>query len=838
MFVSRLVCTAALVLLSFAGDRAVAVAPPPRVDAAGFLLPPHARLRLGLMQWRLPDRDSAVSVDVSPDGRLLVAAGHKGSVVIWDLHTGQTHRTRDLGRDLRQVSFAGRGRTLLVDDARTVALLDVDRGVELARIHDLDAHHVPPAVARHGATIALCGEAGSSRCIVRLMDGATGKILVRKDLSPHKAGCAALSPDGRILATGHDDTRIRLWDTEWWKELPPLVGLEQSPHWVAFAPDGRLLAAAAHGLARAQVWEVKTGKALLQEKERPEAMRFAMLPDGQSLALIFPNRVERWSLATRKATAWLRDADLYSGGFAFTPDGTRLAEGTTALQMRDVQTGKSLHLTTRAEGLIREVGFLADGQRVYAPKSGAGFRLWDLHLRKEIRPEKGKSFLALSPDGRIGVTDFPPGTFVDVTSGRVLHRLQPPTWQVPRIPGRGWSSVCGFDWQGRASAVVSFGPGKADGYKGQIATFSVEAGEIRPVRTVPVGAESWAYRRSNRLFLSPGGEVFVVEGVLPEDRLVLIDVHTGWPFGGRELLARGSACAFTRDDRLLLTNGAPGSRVKRLPAPGAETPGLELWDLATGKKHVVPVRDAGQTSALALSPDGRVAAVGQRSGTIVLWDMLLAREVGRLEGHGGAMTSLAFSHQGNELASASEDTTIVIWNVAQWVRRDPAKRAGVDHERLWKDVTGPDSWAAWQAMWRLMEGPTGDVVDLVRKHVPPATEDAAKRITQLIEDLDSEQFATREAATRELEKLGDRAAAALEQALAGKPSLEQAQRIRRLLARVPAARLLAEHRRALILLEWAGDGEARRLLRDLAAGAKDALLTREAKALLDRLGPG
>jgi hypothetical protein len=76
----------------------------------------------------------------------------------------------------------------------------------------------------------------------------------------------------------------------------------------------------------------------------------------------------------------------------------------------------------------------------------------------------------------------------------------------------------------------------------------------------------------------------------------------------------------------------------------------------------------------------------------------------------------------------------------------------------------------------------------------------------------------------------------LRQALAGKPKLEVRRRLERLLASLEE---LSPHRlrllRAVEALEYAGGSEARRLLEELAGGAPDAWLTREAKASLERL---
>jgi hypothetical protein len=117
--------------------------------------------------------------------------------------------------------------------------------------------------------------------------------------------------------------------------------------------------------------------------------------------------------------------------------------------------------------------------------------------------------------------------------------------------------------------------------------------------------------------------------------------------------------------------------------------------------------------------------------------------------------------------------------------------------------------------------------------VPPAV---ATRIALWIADLDSDDFATRRDAARELEGIADLAESALRKVLQGTPTEELRRQATRLLERI--ATLSTErlrHVRAVEALEYMGTPEARKLLEVVAEGAPEARLTREAKAALERL---
>jgi hypothetical protein len=95
----------------------------------------------------------------------------------------------------------------------------------------------------------------------------------------------------------------------------------------------------------------------------------------------------------------------------------------------------------------------------------------------------------------------------------------------------------------------------------------------------------------------------------------------------------------------------------------------------------------------------------------------------------------------------------------------------------------------------------------------------------------------RQQATAALETLGDLAELALRKTLAGNPSLESRRRVELLLEKVektpstpPQLRVL----RALAVLEWMNNPQAREVLAALAKGAPEARQTRLAQEALDR----
>jgi hypothetical protein len=189
------------------------------------------------------------------------------------------------------------------------------------------------------------------------------------------------------------------------------------------------------------------------------------------------------------------------------------------------------------------------------------------------------------------------------------------------------------------------------------------------------------------------------------------------------------------------------------------------------------------------------------------------KERGLFRGHSGAVCSLSFSHDSARLASAGDDWTALVWDLTDPFNegRSPVgPRSAPELDNYWSVLADEDAPAAYRAVIALARSPDRSV-DFLKRRLRPVEAADRQRVTSLLAALDSSDFAERENAARELERLGFTAEPALREALTAKPSLEVRRRVEQVLAKLegtPTLRVV----RAVEALERIGTPEARLVL--------------------------
>jgi hypothetical protein len=267
---------------------------------------------------------------------------------------------------------------------------------------------------------------------------------------------------------------------------------------------------------------------------------------------------------------------------------------------------------------------------------------------------------------------------------------------------------------------------------------------------------------------------------------------------------------------------------------------VELWDVVRGR----PIRrfngGIAHVMAVAFSPRGSLLAVADEEGIVWLGDPKDGSLRGHIEAPRGDFYCLAFSPDGKTLYTGGSDTTVTAWEVAHVLAKASARPGPCSQqelEDLWKLLGSTKGTEAGAAMARLAAVPR-QAVRFLRARLRPVTPVNAERVKELLAGLEDKRYAVRHRAEAELEKLAEQAEPFLRRRLKENPSVEFRQRAERLLRRLTGFVTVPEAMRrvrAVEVLEHLGTAEAQQVLKELAGGAPEARLTREAKAALERL---
>jgi WD40 repeat protein/tetratricopeptide (TPR) repeat protein/tRNA A-37 threonylcarbamoyl transferase component Bud32 len=126
--------------------------------------------------------------------------------------------------------------------------------------------------------------------------------------------------------------------------------------------------------------------------------------------------------------------------------------------------------------------------------------------------------------------------------------------------------------------------------------------------------------------------------------------------------------ALSPDGKRLLTGGKPAIGLRSGKGAGIEHE-ADLWDVATGKRLVEPMRHPPRIWTTAFSPDGKTllttwGLTQPMPGEGRLWDAATGKLIGRPLAHEAVVHSAAFSSDGKRVLTGSMDNTARLWDAA------------------------------------------------------------------------------------------------------------------------------------------------------------------------------
>jgi WD40 repeat protein len=596
----------------------------------GYLAPdeqPAASIALlGAPQGASLDSNSAVSVAFNSSGSLLAAGARDGVAHIWALPGGRELLRIFHGAPVSQISFHPKANELATaSDDGHVRIFDIARAAIVADFRCQDKI-VSTSFSPSGDLLAAL----SSEGVVSLFDPVHRRLI--RTLGGGEAGFnVAFSDNGKRVAIASGDF-ASVWDVTTGRQLLKASHAASSEtltpqQWIvnaAISSDGGFLAYAARGDKLARVWNVETGRQILELKHDSAVAAVSFNSDGTKLGtgsydgtarvweLPSGIELERTSLAggaevvvfsltgsrfaaggmdgsvsvseTRRAdrpASFDLPADVRS--VAFSPDGRRLAMGTIS-----VHSAPLLRIAEIGGTTLRDIEFHG------APVID---KLFFVDPNDVIAQWSNKLFLISIDQSKVTPLPDVPGEIRIDPSGKVLASQRDGVSRLYTLPSL--QRTTSLD--GPSSGLLrSAGEGRLLAFETNkpneffIDIWSV-ASKAR-VSRIPLPAEL------TRLAFNPSGTIlFTAQG----ENLQAWDI----PSGKR---------------RFSLT--ASGDIDQIIPDPSSAsfatiTHGhLTVWDAVTGAR-LAQLPDAGYLRVAAFSPDGRYLLAGydERSAALWLW---------------------------------------------------------------------------------------------------------------------------------------------------------------------------------------------------------------------------
>ena len=244
---------------------------------------------------RTLELDAGPATAIAAEGQRAVSGHRDGSVVLWDLETGDklaSYKRTDAS--IWSVTFAGDPERFAASSHDWTVML-FDARTRAGPVHVLEGHDSAVQALAYSPATHLLASGGADRTVKLWNPGTYGLIRTYRG---HNDALTAVSiaPDGRVLASASLDGAIRLWSTSSNRTYRVLRGHRGRITALAFSPDGQLLVSAGdEGVVK--LWEFRRGRSARSlHGHTGEVRGLSFAPDGRLASAGSDGIVRLWEV--------------------------------------------------------------------------------------------------------------------------------------------------------------------------------------------------------------------------------------------------------------------------------------------------------------------------------------------------------------------------------------------------------------------------------------------------------------------------------------------------------------------------------------------------------------
>jgi WD40 repeat protein len=317
-------------------------------------------------------QDVVNSVNFSPDGKLIVSASNDRTAKIWN-REGKLLQTLSGHQGLLlSASFSPDGRTVITGSTdKTIKFWNLEGELLKTIPIDTTGSTGPNSVSPDGKMIAVdtVSESGYSVLLLSF----TGKKLQQLK---HKnfIWSVTFSPDSKTIITTDADRMVNLWSVDG-KILHTFPRDTAGVTDVSFSPDGQTFVTVDQR-QMVHLWSVR-GKKLKAWNYYEHVERVSFSPDG-SLIATAGSSIRLWNVQSTNSPILTSAPNVGISSFSFSPDGQRLAIGTSdgTLKLGNKQ-GQVLHTLTGHQHEVSSLSFSPDGNTLVSGSRDGTIKIWN-----------------------------------------------------------------------------------------------------------------------------------------------------------------------------------------------------------------------------------------------------------------------------------------------------------------------------------------------------------------------------------------------------------------------------------------------------------------------------